>query len=279
MRYEYSMDIITFYDLGKQGRLGNQLFQIATTVATALRNNIVYAFPKWEYNKQLRTPIQSFVNDYEEKIKLSFDNIYREETFNYNEIDLSNLIKKDNTVNVISLSGYFQSEKYFKDYRPSIIRLFAPSSELHKEVINKYYSISSQTYFAPTCSIHVRRTDYVDNQFYHPLDMEYYTDSIIKMIVDEQVANYIVFSDDIDWCKEHFAPLIHLFKDISIKFSEGNDELTDLMLMKYCHHHIIANSSFSWWGAWLCINPEKKVIFPPKWFGPACNHDSKDLIF
>ena len=128
----------------------------------------------------------------------------------------------------------------------------------------------------PITSVHVRRGDYLKHtDVYCLCDVDYYKKSM-ELVGD---SFFIFISDDIDWCKEHFAPLIHLFKDISIKFSEGNDELTDLMLMKYCHHHIIANSSFSWWGAWLCINPEKKVIFPPKWFGPACNHDSKDLIF
>ena len=83
--------------------------------------------------------------------------------------------------------------------------------------------------------------------------------------------NLYVFSDDINWCKTNLK-----FKNMV--FVEGNDDVEDLWLMSLCDHNIIANSSFSWWGAWLNINPNKKVISPKRWFGEQTNLSSDDII-
>jgi len=116
----------------------------------------------------------------------------------------------------------------------------------------------------------VRRGDYLNNKDHHPvLPISYYQ----KAIGAFSDAQFVVFSDDISWCKSHFD-----FSD-TLLFIEDNDEVTDLYLMSLMKHHIIANSSFSWWGAWLCQNPDKVVIAPQLWFGPAAvDHDTKDLI-
>jgi hypothetical protein len=84
---------------------------------------------------------------------------------------------------------------------------------------------------------------------------------------------YIVFSDDIDWCKKNLP-----FLDEKI-FIEGNDDFFDLYLMSKCQNNIIANSSFSWWGAWLNKSENKKVMSPKNWFGQSYKHNTKDLFF
>jgi hypothetical protein len=113
--------------------------------------------------------------------------------------------------------------------------------------------------------MHIRRGDYVDLQNHHPLQpIEYYQKSV--NIIGKNM-HYLVFSNDIEWCK------LNLTKDSlgvkNIVYVENMKPYEDLLLMQQCNHNIIANSSFSWWGAWLNSNDNKKVIAPKLWFGPA----------
>ena len=99
--------------------------------------------------------------------------------------------------------------------------------------------------------------------------MEYYR-SAVDLIGKEKL--FFIFSDDINWCKNNFDFIENKF------FIENNKDYEDLILMSLCSHNIIANSSFSWWGAWLNSNPNKIIISPKKWFGNKYNfHNTKDL--
>lgn len=136
---------------------------------------------------------------------------------------------------------YYQDEYFFRDNAEAVRALF--SGEI-----------------PPVCdyvAIHVRRGDYVGNPFYVDLtDTDYYQKAMNEF---PKGTKFLVFSDDIEWCKDQ-----DIFKDC--EFSEGN-ELEDLNLMASCKGHIIANSSFSWWGAWLCPTyPDNKVIAPKAWY-------------
>ena len=114
-------------------------------------------------------------------------------------------------------------------------------------------------------SIHVRRGDYIKLQNYHLLLPKKYYDKAISLFKD---CFFIIFSDDIEWCKLNI-------NSINVYFSECNQDYIDLFLMSKCHHNIISNSSFSWWGAYLNKNINKKVVCPSKWFaklGPK-KHD------
>lgn len=232
--------MITFTQLGNLGRLGNQLFQIATTIALALRNDDKYTFPKWEYEPyfNLRGCFSHSINN---------PKIYREPFFHYAPIPHSN-------TDVLDLVGYFQSEKYFQDCRDTIHNLLTP---------NIGYGIK----WGYT-SVHVRRGDYLRlTREYVQFDMDYY-----KRAMDTiKSPKYLIFSDDINWCKANF-------NGDNIEFSEGRAPVDDLALMSSCEHNIICNSSFSWWGAWLNKNPSKIVVAPEKWFGPALPHNTKDLL-
>lgn len=160
------------------------------------------------------------------------------------------------------LNGYWQSEKYFKGIENIIRENLKPSEEKLKELKDKYDTNNS-------VSIHIRRTDYVTSNGYHPVQpIEYYQKGL-DLIKDYD--RVLVFSDDIEWCKNNLD-----FKNMV--FVEGNDDVEDLWLMSLCGHNIIANSSFSWWGAWLNENKNKKIITPEKWFGDKSNTNYSDII-
>lgn len=225
-------------DISRFGRLGNQLFQIAATVALAVRNNDDYVFPPWTYE-----PNFSLINCFSSKINNT--DRYVETSFTYSPIPY-----RPN----MDLEGFFQSEKYFEDQQGLIRSLFNP--KLNFGIKYDY------------AAIHVRHGDYINlKREYNQLTMPYYNQAM-KMI---NAKNYIIFSDDINWCKANF-------KGNNIVFSEGKSPAEDLALMMACEHQIIANSSFSWWGAWLNKNPSKIVIAPQNWFGPNLPHNTKDLL-
>ena len=143
--------------------------------------------------------------------------------------------------------------------------MFYITEKLEEEIQNKYGEVLNQN----TCSIHVRRGDYLNLSEHHPLcDIEYYKDAMEHMPND---TVYLVFSDDISWCKENFLGDNYIF-------IEDNSDIFDLYLMSLCHNNIIANSSYSWWGAWLNNNKNKIVVSPKMWFGPAkVGLDTKDV--
>lgn len=173
----------------------------------------------------------------------------------------------------VYLKGYFQSEKYFNPARDIIRKEFSFKPEL----INELNTFSNRIKSANSVSLHVRRGDISidpDSLAYHGvLPKEYYLEAIRKIRERIPGAEFFLFTDDIEWAKENFK--IDGLTFVSREFTRNH--IQDLYLMTQCHHNIIANSSFSWWGAWLNNNPDKIVIAPKKWFnkGPR---DTQDLI-
>lgn len=232
--------MITFRDLGNQGRRGNQLWQVATTIGLATANNEEYLFPKWDYPCKLTANM--------EFKKLPELPTYTEKEFAYNPIPY----KKN-----INISGYYQSILYWVHCQDLIRDLLFPQVEE-----NRSFDVS----------LHVRRGDYTQPHLkdcFAILGMDYYN-AALENFPDAQVA---IFSDDISWCKQNFIGDRFIF-------IEGNSPDVDLKLQSNCKNHIIANSSFSWWGAWFNPDQNKKIIAPSKWFGPklAPTHNTKDLI-
>ena len=157
--------------------------------------------------------------------------------------------------------GFFQSEKYFPN-RSFILNLFSPSPHI-TERLKIYDSVLE----GKTCSLHIRRGDYVKFSKWHSLQsVSYYEKAMDEIRADK----YIVFSDDIQWCKKNL-------KGDKFIFIEDKDYV-EMFVMSRCTHNITCNSSFSWWGAWLNKNNEKKVIGPSAWFGPNKNLVTKDII-
>lgn len=222
-----------------KGGLGNQMFQIATTIGYAMKHNMPYEIPENKYFNHL----PKLTN---EKIEYT----YKEPKHPYQEIPFSNNI---------CLDGYFQTEKYFNHCRQQIIYAF----KLHPIYNNKV-------------SIHVRRGDYLKETAdrFPVIDNEYIKKSI-NYFNDKGYNNFLIFSDDINWCKKNINSGI--YNNSNFKYSEDTTEIQDLRLMSGCEHNIISNSTFSWWGAWLNQNPNKIVIAPKKWFGKEMNLDSTDI--
>jgi hypothetical protein len=170
------------------------------------------------------------------------------------------------------LVGYWQSEKYFHDEDAQVRQDFAlegPVSPLVRELVE---SIDESA-----VSVHVRRGDYVSHartrKFHGVLPMEYYERGAAA--ISERVPNphFFVISDDPDWCRNHIKlPSVTTFAS-----NPGGTSYDDMLLMTMCRHHIIANSSFSWWGAWLSENREKVVVAPRRWFADE-SQDTSDLV-
>ena len=229
------------------GGLGNMMFQIAS--AYGLSTN---------FNSEIVTDF-SHIGTLHQKPITYRDNLFKHLNFlnsplsNYKEIKSEPVdftYQKDlklSTDKNIKLSGYFQSYKYFEHCKKDIKKLFVfrPQSKKIGYV-----------------SIHIRRGNYLNlGDFHHNLSLDYYKNAIDYF----SGYNFLVFSDDIEWCKTQF-------KGDNFEFVEGKDDYEDLILMSECEHNIIANSTFSWWAAYLNPNPNKIVTYPDKWFG---NHYDK----
>jgi hypothetical protein len=231
--------MISFSQLGQWGRLGNQLFEVAATIGLAIEHGEQYVFPHWEYENKC-----SLKGCYSNNIK--FQNIYKEPFFHYQKIKY-----QPGT----DLRGYFQSYKYFQHCQYTILDYLTPTQDVKQ--------------LDGVCGIHVRRGDYLSlHGCYEILDLNYYQ----KAMDEIKAEKYLIFSDDIEYCKK-------IFIGDKFIFSENSDVYNDLSLMsKACEHLIIANSSLSWWGAYLNNNFNKKIICPAKWFGPKLQHNTKDLL-
>ena len=166
------------------------------------------------------------------------------------------------------MQGYFQTEKYFKHIEDEIRNDFTFDAGIADPCKEMIESVENPI------ALHVRRTDYIKNAENHfNLPIAYYEEALKQFDADR---NVIVFSDDPLWCHDEA-----LFADDRFIISENEDNRVDLCLMSLCNDFIIANSTYSWWGAWLSSNKDKKVIAPVQWFGKTGytkDHNTKDLI-
>jgi hypothetical protein len=174
----------------------------------------------------------------------------------------------------VHLAGNWQTEKYFADQQDLIRSAF----KLRDPLTPDRQAIADQIAERATVSVHVRRGDYVSNaatNAYHgTCEPEWYERA--KSAIEQRITSpaYIVFSDDPDWARSNLPSFAGArFVEPS---TDGRDE-QDMHLMALCHHHIIANSSFSWWGAWLNPRADKVVIAPSRWFRGG-QHDTRDLL-
>ena len=170
------------------------------------------------------------------------------------------------------LAGYWQSESYFKHIETTIRQAFVFKHPL----TGKNAEVAAQIAKGNAVSLHIRRGDYAKDPKTHVthglLPLSYYQMAVMR--VTQAIGNprFFVFSDDIDWARKNLR-LDSLCEFID--HNQGIDSYRDMQLMSLCDHHIIANSSFSWWGAWLNTRAEKIVIAPKKWF--ANRLDTQDL--
>jgi hypothetical protein len=277
------------------GGMGNQLFQYAAGRALSLRHNTkLYidtsfleansnkAYTQRDYelgafniqaellpmemkrviNHQIKN---SWLSRFREKLGIS-DSLktYSEQGHQYNSIFVS---LPDNTY----LSGFWQSEMYF-EYFEEVIR---KELKIKSEFITGIESYEDMLRVGRSVSLHVRRGDYVNlksaSDFHGVCDLNLYEKALLILKKKYGDLRVIIFSDDIPWCKENLKIPIEKY------FIETDSAVKDLFLMQKCDHHIIANSSFSWWGAWLNPNKEKTVIAPLKWFN-SNEVDTRNIV-
>jgi len=272
--------MISFKEIGYLGRLGNQLFQFSSTLGIARLNNTSPIFPinniystkatgtldkatgkRMETKLDLLSCFDINLNFFSDIIHIKTSYVYKEKDFKYNP-------ETENLPDYVDLFGYFQTEKYFKKNEDEI-RKNLVFKEDHTNFINNYISkINEVNEGRPKISVHIRRTDYLSLGELHPVCSLNYYNQAVEIFGKEAI--FLIFSDDLEWAKENFKGENFLFVEIGDPFKE-------LFLMSKCDHHIIANSSFSWWGAWLNQKKDKKVIAPSLWFGKSMNKDTSDI--
>lgn len=234
--------MVTFLELGHHGRMGNAFFQLAATIGYSKKYNVPFCFPKWEHQSLTHIPDDCFVD----KASICVSTHFQEPKYTYTSIPFQDSC---------SLSGYFQSWKYFEHCQEHIQKMLYPTTDVD---LKEY------------CCIHVRRGDYLKYPDHHPTQtMQYY----LKAIEQIPVKKFMVFSDDVEWCKQKF-------KSDIFTINETSSVASDFRKMCTCSYFIIANSSFSWWSAWLSKSKCKVVVAPSNWFGPKLNTSNPitDLI-
>lgn len=155
------------------------------------------------------------------------------------------------------VDGYWQSEKYFSDIADEIRKLYTfPVSDKLNNI-----QLAEEMQHCTSVSIHVRRGDYLGG--FPVMNEKYFFPAMDYFIRNYMDVHFYIFSNDIPWCREHLASEAPM---TFVNWNTGDDSLFDMWLMTQCKHNIIANSSFSWWGAWLNQHPDKCVIAPNVWF-------------
>lgn len=285
-----------------RGGLGNQFFQYAAGKALAEHHRTdlrldLYTYTRHRYRKfelgKFRidaqeaarsevhrftgsNPIVRYINKRENY--LHCPSVFSQPHYHFFEDFLS--LPSD-----LYLNGYWQSEKYFSNIHELIQQQYQPASPL--DTLN--HDLKLQMEQEESVAVHVRRGDYATSNdyqgFFGLLGKSYYDEAITLMKGKLAHPKFYFFSDDPAWCEANFTGLQATF----IRHNVGDDSYKDLLLMSSCHHAIIANSTFSWWGAWLGTAPGRIVVAPKQWFRtnystrtvpsyPSRIYNTKDLI-
>jgi len=268
-----------------RGGLGNQLFQIFATLAYSIEHNKFAVFPIYLETAptQRNTYWDSLFSEIKPKVDTSHwtqllmeGQVYCEKHFEYTP--LSHL---ETQSSCLVLNGYFQSHKYFENHIESILNLLKITEKKH-QIQLKYSDTLNYIPHSKTVSMHFRRGDYKKLPNHHPLlTIDYYVKALETLKQDESnVLAVYVFCE-----KEDRAEVYDLCEIISKKTNlflhsiyMDLKDWEEMLLMSTCHYNIIANSTFSWWGAYLNTYPGKKVVYPKQWFGVALPHNTQDLF-
>jgi len=274
--------IVTRLEL--KGGLGNQMFQYAAALAFSKKNNfslvIDLSFLKNNREESITfTPrnleldcFQGFHMDSQYNLQYKrFSKIINEENFN-STFFFDRIIGR-----LFLLNGYFQSEMYFSILKREINEIFKVKEELMTEEILLQVSEFTNV---ESVAIHVRRGDYLKSEVlkYHGVcSAEYYQSAISHMNLKINSPKYFIFSEDTDWVKKEILPVIP--ESVLIESNIHKPSWLDLHYMSKCKHNIIANSTYSWWGAYLNNNPTKNIIAPKKWYqDEILNKTTTELI-
>ena len=271
------------------GGLGNQLFQIATIISYCIQNNTDFVLP---YSEKLTVGVErptywnnlfSFLKKYTTEENPTFYGDFLRQLPKYNEPDfMYNEIPGG--IDNIQLMGYFQSYKYFDDYRHLVLSTIGIPivREQILEEFSDIYPIGKSDII--TISIHFRLGDYKEKQQFHPvLPYEYYEcafQNIPSEYLNCSKILYFCEEEDRTHCDNIIQRLCEKYHFTSSpKCIDHNiHDWKQLLIMSHCKINIIANSSYSWWAAYLNDNPKKIVIYPSIWFGSKITHNTVDMF-
>jgi hypothetical protein len=251
-------------------RLGNQMFQYAAARALAERRHTNLCVDVSEYARgwnwssyQLwrfpRLHLKCFARQFASGCVAAAQQRLNSKEISFEMKGLGFDPAVNDLSNEVILGGFFTSERYFLDYRELITSLFSISDFIcERDVSTLVSKFPNRT----PISVHVRRGDYVGYSMFYIGDLEeYYHECFKRMLEHVPDAYFVILSDDTNWCRQWRL----LDKVDAVVFEQPRSALRDMALMAWCHHHIITNSTFSWWGAWLGSNPFKRVIMPMRW--------------
>lgn len=277
--------------VGLSGGLGNQMFQYAAGRSLAIRFNVPlsldlswfagqeerrFALSSFDIKANLVSQCPWLGNNWQAQVsrvsrrfmpRLFGVPVFREPHFHY--VPLFERIDRP-----VFLEGYWQSDRYFHEIRSVLLKEFSLVAKLPPASARVLEKITS----ADSICVHVRRGDYLSNpvaaSVHGTCSLDYYQRGIDALVQGLNNPHCYVFSDDPDWVK---ASLRVGFPMTVVDVNGPEDAHLDLVLMSACHHFLIANSSLSWWGAWLGNSPNKKVIAPERWF-LSKDRDTKDIF-
>lgn len=264
------------------GGLGNQIFQIFATIAYSIKSKNKFQFLAQEtLGGGSCTLRYTFWNTFFLSLKpflitsLPPVNVIRENGFTFKELPVNSMINTN-----VLIHGYFQSEKYFKEQYEMICRLIG--LEKSKQIVLDVLNFKKED-LNNTISMHFRLGDYKKLTDFHPIATpQYYENALhyFKSKFPDNIFKILYFCEDEDANEVQLTihNLENKFPDY--KFERANNTLPDwqqMLYMSLCCHNIIANSSFSWWGAYFNTNIDKIICYPSVWFGETANIDTKDL--
>lgn len=263
------MSYISFYNIGTSGNLGSQMQQYASLYAVAKENNREIVFPRSYINLGYTIKIFDVLDipvRYEDDA--FFKHFVDIKIDNSNRVD-QKIFNLDPNIDYNIDELFLLHDWWYPKYEKEVLGW---KWNQHKFEIakNKYDSIKIQG--KETVSIHVRRGDYVWPSPHHntfcELGSDYYENAILNNFTPSSKYQYVIFSNDINWCKEN------LIEGDSVTFIEPGDDLVDIILMSLCDHNIIANSTYSIWAAWRNYNENKIVVCPKNYLRPSVNLSS-----
>ena len=264
------------------GGLGNQIFQIFATISYAMKSRNQFKFIDKETLGGGSTTLRyTFWNSFFANLKPFLTSTFpalhviREKGFQYKELLVLEMMNRD-----VLLSGYFQSYKYFQENYEPICRIIG-LGKMKTELLLSLDLMGKS--LEKTISMHFRLGDYKKIPEYHPIaTYEYYEGALTHIQKEKPHDDFTIYF----FCEDGDLEEVQMTVDKLTKrfhrycFVRGDNTLADwqqMLLMSCCHHNIIANSSFSWWGAYFNSHDDKIVCYPSVWFGPSANHDTSDL--
>jgi len=262
-----------------RGGLGNQMFQYAYGLYLAQQNNTELVL---ECSSLDRDPLRNFVLD---RWKIAERQTTKAESkqmpSRYEVMGWLNFLHGKQPLKRISerpfgfhpkfltvgdnifLAGYWQSEQFFPKLREQLQSIFQPAKPIRKQSVDVIRKMENSN----SVSLHIRRGDYVQSAgstaALQVCPLSYYQASIAELLSRHEDLKIFVFSDDHQWCSQNLqfdCPTVY------VDHNDSNQSHEDMWLMTRCNHHIVANSSFSWWGAWLKLDEWGEVFAPQQWF-------------